>query len=140
MSTETTQDNFAGMTAEQKIKALVLMRWRAWGYDVPALTKDTINGMWEELRKVDDLRDARNEVRCSGSNTGLPCREVSRNYESEEVAAQMPDGSWVGWTFWHGGGKHGEPDAIHWIPFAYDVTCAEEQKMVTVRTFAKVGA
>ena len=28
MSTETTQDNFAGMTAEQKIKALILIRGR----------------------------------------------------------------------------------------------------------------
>lgn len=138
MSTE--QDNFAGMTAEQKVKALILMRYRQWGNTVPALTKETIDATWQTLQEMDNVRDAMNDVRSSGDNTGLPDRQWSRNYESDEVGAKMPDGSWVGWTHWHGGGKHGEPEAIDWISNAYHIECKEEQKMVTVRTFAKVGA
>ena len=49
----------------------------------------------------------------------------------------MPDGSWVGWTYWYGGGKYGEPEAIDWMDDAYDLACTEEEKVVTVRTFTK---
>jgi hypothetical protein len=66
--------------------------------------------------------------------THLSCPS-SRHYESDAVAAKAPDGSWVGWTYWYGGGKHGEPEAIDWIEDAYDVICAEEEKLVVVRTF-----
>ncbi len=38
MSTE--QDNFAGMTAQQKVKSLILMRYRQWGNTVPRLTAE----------------------------------------------------------------------------------------------------
>ncbi len=138
MSTE--QDNFAGMTAKQKVKALILMRYRQWGNTVPALTKETIDATWQKLQEMDNVRDAMNDVRSGSDITGLPDRQWSRNYESDEVGAKLPDGSWVGWTHWHGGGKHGEPEAIDWISDAYDIACTEEQKMVTVRSFAKVGA
>jgi hypothetical protein len=93
------------------------------------------NDKWSTL-----ARTAMNDIRSSGDNTGLPDRQWSRNYESDEVGAKLPDGSWVGWTHWHGGGKHGKPEAIDWISDAYDIACTEEQKMVTVRSFAKVGA
>ena len=138
MSTE--QDNFAGMTAQQKVKALILMRYRQWRNAVPALTKETIDATWQTLQEMDNVRDAMNDIRSSGDSTGLPDRQWSRNYESDEVGAKLPDGSWVGWTHWHGGGKHGEPEAIDWISDAYDITCTEEQRLVTVRSFAKVGA
>ena len=66
--------------------------------------------------------------------TGLKC-EWSRHYESKAVAMKFPDGSWVGWTYWYGGGKHGEPSSIEWMDDAYDVDCHEEEKMVVVQTF-----
>ena len=153
MSTE--QDNFAGMTAQQKVKALILMRYRQWGNTVPELTKETIDATgntvpeltketidatWQKLQEMDNVRDAMNDIRSGSDITGLPDRQWSRNYESDEVGAKLPDGSWVGWTHWQGGGKNGEPEAIDWISDAYDITCTEEQKMVTVRRFAKVGA
>ena len=49
----------------------------------------------------------------------------------------MPDGSWVGWTYWYGGGKHAEPEVMDWMGEAYPLDCVEEEKMVTVRTFTK---
>jgi hypothetical protein len=93
----------------------------------------------DELYEAADesyVQDARNEVRSSGIETGLPCKG-SRQYESKSVAAKMPDGSWVGWTYWYGGGKYGEPEAIDWMDDAYDLDCAEEEKVVIVRTFTK---
>lgn len=127
------------MTPEQKIKHLILNR-RAELADesAPVVTAENVDDLYEEADINDDgnLQDARSEVRCSGIETGLKC-DWSRHYESNAVAAQAPDGSWVGWTYWYGGGKHGEPEAIDWVEDAYDVACTEEQKMVTVRTFTK---
>lgn len=127
------------MTPEQKIKHLILNR-RAELADesAPVVTAENVDDLYEEAETNDDgnLQDARNEVRCSGIETNLGC-DWSRHYESKAVAAQAPDGSWVGWTYWYGGGKHGEPEAIDWIEDAYDVACVEEQKIVTARTFTK---
>ena len=138
MSTE--QDNFAGMKPEQKVKALILIRGRAWGHDeIEDITKESVDELWTHWNGIGDLQDAAEEVREGEIETDLDC-ESNRNYESKAVAAQLPDGSWVGWTYWYGGGKHGYPREIEWMPDAYDVTCTEEQKLVTVQTFAKVGA
>mgnify|MGYP001349795559 FL=1 len=137
MSTE--QDNFAGMTAEQKVKALILIRGRAWDQAVESISKESVDDQWKAWNVLGNLADASEEVREGEIETGLDC-ESDRNYESKAVAAQLPDGSWVGWTYWYGGGKHGYPREIEWMPDAYDVTCTEEQKLVTVQTFAKVGA
>ena len=125
----------ATLTPEQRIKWLILIQ-----EDVVDLGKDptaeTIESTYNERR--DRLQDARYEVRCCGENTGITDRYGSRHYECDEVAAQCPDGKWVGWTYWHGGGKHGEPEAIDWMNDAYDVSVTEEEKLVTVRTFAKM--
>jgi hypothetical protein len=130
------------MTPEQKLKHAILLKQYAWAKTQPAesITAENIDRLYDTAE--DDggngwgLQDARSEVRCSGQRTGLKC-EVSRHYESESVAAKMPDGSWVGWTYWFGGGKHGEPEAIDWVDEAYDLDCLEEEKVVTVRTFTK---
>ena len=118
----------------QKVRWLILEKLRKWGLDLPEITADNIDALWDD-RREDDLYDARNEVRCSGEKTGIKARSWSRHYECEEVAAKCPDGTWVGWTYWHGGGKHGEPDEVEWMEDVYDVTLTEEQKTVTVRTF-----
>lgn len=62
----------------------------------------------------------------------------SRHYESKSVARQLRDGTWVGWTYWYGGGKHGDPDSIPWIEDSYFLKCTEKQELVTVRTFERV--
>lgn len=127
------------MTPQQKIKHLVLSA-HAKLYAEPEreVTAENIDEVYEEAEGDDyGLQDARSEVRGGEVETGLPC-EWSRHYESKSVAARAPDGSWVGWTYWYGGGKHGEPESIDWIEHAYDLTCIEEQKVVTVRTFSKV--
>ena len=133
------------MTPEQKLKHLILIKHASYGndYTVPeVVTAETIDEQYEQANEEDGgwaLQDARSEVRCSGIETDIPAPS-SRHYESESVAAQYIDGSWVGWTYWYGGGKHGEPEAIDWMDEAYDLSCTEEQVMVTQRTFAKMEA
>jgi len=131
------------MTPEQKIKHAILLRAvemeNIKPIDAP-VTAENVDGLFDESDEGWELQDARNEMRSGQVETDIDC-EWSRNYESKAVAAQMPDGSWVGWTYWFGGGKHGEPEAIGWMDAAYDLEVTEEEKMVLVRTFKqKVAA
>lgn len=123
------------MKPEYKLKYAILSLDFAWDEkEIPNnLTEDQIEELWDE---AECLTDAKNEIRCSGISTGLPC-ESSRHYESEAVAVQCPNGEWVGFTYWSGGGKYGDPDAIDWIEHAYDVECVSEEKLVLVHTFSK---
>lgn len=125
------------MTPKQKLKNEMLIRAAESEniYIVEQVTKENVDSLYETLLVDADLHyDCKSEMRCGQVETGLPC-EYSCHYESKSVASQMSDGSWVGWTYWYGGGKHGEPEAIDWMDEAYFLDCAEEQKMVTVRTF-----
>ena len=128
------------MTPEQSIKHAILIKAAEFGkFELPEIAPENIDEVWDEIEgKNDSLPEAANEVRCSGEETGLP-QQWSRHYESEAVAAKMPNGKWVGWTYWHGGGKHGEPEAIDWMGDAYFVDVTEEEKVVTVRTFSKAS-
>lgn len=86
----------------------------------------------------DCIYDAREDIRSSGIETGIPTDEFSRHYECESVAEQMSDGSWVGWLYWHGGGKHGEPGSIDWIEHAYYLSCEEKEVLTIQRTWTKL--
>ncbi|TCG09321.1 hypothetical protein BZM27_05835 [Paraburkholderia steynii] len=125
------------MTPEQKIKHIILARIADWA-ETPIeveVTADNIDDLYDEC---EDKWDAIYEVREGEVETKLPCQS-SRHYESKSVAAKAPDGSWVGWTYWYGGGKHGEPEAIDWMDEAYNLDVTEEEKMVVVRTFKKAA-
>jgi hypothetical protein len=129
------------MTPEQKIKtAIIMVAMRHGSVDVPKtpLTAENVDQIYEAIDGDDcNLQDARNEMRSGTVETKLPC-DWSRHYEAKSVAAQMPDGTWVGWTYWYGGGKHAEPEAIDWMGAAYQLDCKEREEMVVVRTFTKV--
>lgn len=132
------------MTPEQKIKHMILVRYAELYESAPRapliVTAESIDGMYAEVRENDDgsIWDAINEVRSGDVETGLQC-DWSRHYESKAVAAKYADGSWIGWTYWYGGGKHGEPEAVDWMDGAYDLNCVEEEKVMTIRTFAKAA-
>lgn len=128
------------MTPQQKIKHAILLRVAEWKKTplVVEVTAANVDDLYEELVDNGEHWDALNEIRSGEVETNLP-REWSRHYESKAVAAEMPDGSWVGWTYWYGGGKHGEPEAIDWMNYAYALDCKEEEKVVVVRTFTKAG-
>lgn len=127
-------------TPAQKVKYLVLGVHARFNdgevATLSSLTGEDIDAAYDQLVEADEHWDAQSEVRSGEFETDIEC-DWSRHYESKSVAAQLPDGSWVGWTYWYGGGKHSEPEAIGWIDDAYHVTCAEEEKVVNVRTFSK---
>lgn len=123
------------MTPQEKI------RWAAVKLDCEWQEKPIPPFPCSDLDEFEDedsdgLHDAFSELREGEVETKIPC-ESSRHYESHSVAMQFPDKSWVGWTYWYGGGKHGEPEGIDWIPEAYDIDCVEEEKLVVVRKFSK---
>lgn len=121
------------MTPEQKIKQLIIIQEHKWlEIECPSINEDTVNDLYDNLEDG----DAEYEIREGEVTTEIDCCD-SRHYESRSVSAKMTDGSWVGWTYWYGGGKHGEPEAIDWMDEAYDLDCVEEEKVVVVRTFTK---
>lgn len=130
------------MTSAQKIKREILLlakkRFRVDGLDCEI---DDSN-VDELYLKTEGLEDAISEIRCSGQETSIPTQysQHSRHYDSHSVAFKTVDGSWVGWTYWFGGGKFGEPELIEWIEDSYDLNVTEQEKLVVVMTFEKVEA
>lgn len=131
------------MKAQNKVKFLILLNSKQnseslneVNLEYSQLTDEDIENMYNILQESSDYWEAKEAIREGEVYTEIET-EYSRHYESRSVASQLPDGSWVGWTYWYGGGKHGEPQAIDWIEDAYDLDCVEEEKMVTIRTFAK---
>jgi len=119
------------MTPHQKLKYLALIT-----FDSELLvTEKNVDKLFDLY--YDDLQDILYDMRGGDVETELPC-EYSRHYESYSVAVKTPDGSYVGWTYWYGGGKHSEPEAEPWMNKAYNLSCTEEQKLVTIQTFTKV--
>jgi hypothetical protein len=128
------------MTPEQKLKWAILALDARWAKrELASVTAENVDQLYDDLVANDGHWDTRNEVRCSGRETGLK-RDVhymiARHYDHEEVAAKMPDGFWVGWTYWHGGGKHGDPSAVEWMSEAYAVNHREEPRTILVDIFA----
>jgi len=129
------------MNCEQKLKHMILLKQQESDPDFLVgveVTAENIDELYDANNEEGELQDAKSELRCSGVETGLPA-EYSRHYESSAVAAKYIDGSWVGWTYWYGGGKHGEPEAIDWMDEAYPVECKSEEKMMVVHTFTKLA-
>ena len=128
------------MTPEQMLMAIVVQRAIdddfAFEEKPASITAKNVEELYDELRDDDAHWDYLSELRGGEVETGLPC-EWSRHYESKSVAAKAPNGQWIGWVYWYGGGKHGEPDAIDWMSGAYLLDVKEEEKLVVVRTFTK---
>ena len=128
------------MTAEQKIKATILKDYEGLSNEPldKEITKDTVDELFESLNKDWGLQDYIEEFRsCYNEETKIEC-DFSRHYESKSVAQQVFDGSWVGYTYWYGGGKHGEPSAMPWMEDAYNLNVEEKEVMIVQRTFSKV--
>ena len=135
------------MTAEQILKAAILEQVAEWIKDDgdtnlvlegPFDTQEKIDAAFEAIEDHgldDDASEAESELRNSYTHvTGIECVS-SRHYSTSSVARQF-GGKWVGWTFWYGGGKHGEPESVEWMEDAYFVDAKEETRVVLV--FAKV--
>lgn len=94
---------------------------------------------WREVEKFykeKDCWEAQSEIRHSGVDTDILCG-FSRHYDVESRAVEALDGTWIGYNFYSGGGKFGEPEAIEWIKDAYEVKVVKEE-MVVKRFFEKI--
>lgn len=77
------------------------------------------------------------EYRHTGEECNLYSNKSSRHYDDTFVVKQIND-VWVGWTYWTGGGKHGEPESIDWISDAEFVKVQSEEVVTVVkRTFMR---
>ena len=134
------------MAAEQILKAAILDRVAEWIKDDgdtnlvlegPFDTQEKIDAAFEAIEDHgldDDASEAESELRGSYTHeTGFQ-GNYPRHYEYKSVARQFGD-KWVGWTYWYGGGKHGEPKSVEWMEDAYFVEAKEETKVVL--TFTK---
>ena len=129
------------ITPLQKVKLLVILKQLSWSraeLNIDTSDGRAIDDLYERMAELhDNLQDARNEVRGGQYLTQIE-PPSSRYFEPTSVASKMPDGSWVGWTYWCGGGKHSEPEAAPWMEDAYNLTCTEKEVTVTQREFALV--
>ncbi|MCP5015145.1 MAG: hypothetical protein GY938_07650 [Ketobacter sp.] len=127
----------------------------AWNYlvesttdrfpDLPKATIESIENLYEEygLHESPDgrysVKDCVDELvaetRGEGEETGLSAEE-DRHYESVAVGGCF-DGVWVGWTYFYGGGKHGEPESMGWLEDAYYIQM--ETKMVEAKVFERLA-
>jgi hypothetical protein len=131
------------MTPEQILKAAILKQVAEWinddedielSLEGPFDTEEKIDAAFEAIEEQfldDEVSEAESELRGSYTHeTGIKC-DYSRHYESKSVARQFGD-KWVGWTYWYGGGKHGEPESVEWMEHAYFVEAKEETQVVLV--------
>lgn len=127
------------MTPQQLIKFIIVQNVAIGKGETVSteMTAEQVEEAYDELVENDEHWDAEYEARGGEVETGLDS-PLSRHYETKAVASRAPNGQWVGWTYWYGGGKHGNPEEIEWQDDAYLLDCVEAEKVVTVRTFAKV--
>ena len=130
------------MTPRQKIMRELLLVAKLGGLDYgcrDTSTGEEIEAAFDLFQDSDDFNEVECEFRGGKHITGLPT-PYNRHYETRAVAAQCCDGSWVGWTYYYGGGKHGDPESVPWIENAYDLVCTEEEKLVVVRTWNRIDS
>ncbi len=129
------------MTPTNKIKREILLQAAKepdLNFGLPLDTDEQVDAAYDRLGEEDDAsQEYEREFRHGEVETNIP-PDQSRHYASKSVAAKMSDDSWVGWTYYFAGGKHGEPENVEWMEDAYDLEYKEEEKVVTVRTFTKV--
>lgn len=102
------------------------------------ITEDTVDAQYAELVRLKLHWDYEYEFREGQVETKLLC-DYSRHYEAKAVARKMTDDTWVGWTYWYGGGKHGNPEGVPWMEDAYDLEVVETEKMVVVQEFKRIN-
>lgn len=97
-------------------------------------TPEEVEQAWGD-DESDDTLDELEAIREGEVETDIKA-DWNRYYESKSVAACI-NGRWVGWTYWYGGGKHGNPEEIPWMEDAYFLDCVETLELVKLRKFIK---
>ncbi len=126
------------MNAEMEIKKQILIDILDSYPDLFEMPKDNdlvdFMGGIDEGDLSDYFYDEMSSFRSSGDDTNLEPESYSRHYECAQVAKKLDNGKSVSWTYWYGGGKHSEPDAIDWMEYAYFVDCEQVQTIKNIYT------
>jgi len=128
------------MTPEQTIKYEILLD-ASENEDILLpeykITKENINETYKNLLIKEGLHwDYQSEFRGNGERSNIE-PEWSRDYETISVALKLRQGVWVGWTYWFGGGKFGNPESVPWMDEAYFLECSEHEETIVIREFTK---
>lgn len=124
------------MNAETEIKKQILIDLRDCvhePFDMPS--DENIDEFYEDMQEgefCDEIYDGANGFRSSGEDTDLKPESYSRHYECKQVARVLDSGKCVSWTYWYGGGKHGEPEGIDWMDEAFFVNVKQETKVINI--------
>ena len=132
--------NAQEMTAQQLIKAAAAGIDSRWNRCESFKSEQEALDFFESKEDEDNgcyFQDHLSEIREGQIETEIR-PESSRNYETKSVASKIY-GVWVGWTYFYGGGKYGDPDAAHdWVNNAYILDLVSEKEVVIVtREFNK---
>lgn len=123
------------ITAQQLIKYSILHQFLGRG-EAPSEIQE-VEKAYDELLDEDYKNDYESEFRCQSAVETNIEPPYSRHYESKSKAIEVL-GMWVGWTYWYGGGKHGDPCSMPWMEDAYLLNCEETEQTVIVRLFKVV--
>ena len=134
------------MTPIQLIKFIYLNSKVPWASQETAskVTGDMVDKLFDKEFPNRDgysvsilLANTASDIRSGTEETGLAC-EYSQSFESKSVASKAPNGQWVGWTYWYGGGKHSYAEETGWAEDAYLLDMLEESRTFTAHIFTKV--
>jgi hypothetical protein len=139
------EKGFRQMTAEQRIKRHILLQALAENDDLKfdgEITAENIDDVYAYvLCDIGLCFKYEEKFRGSGEPSGINTQS-SFSYEkhdSIEMVRQLSDGTWVGWTYWHGRSGIGDPATVDWMLEAYDVEMHEETRVVKVFARKDVG-
>lgn len=100
-------------------------------------SKEILEGFEDFTENAGCHYDAKYCFRDSGEDCNLSPKQFSRHYVVDYVVRKIDD-KWVGWHYYYGGGKHGEPESFDWIGDAEFVELESEKEVVqTIRTFKR---
>lgn len=120
------------MTPQEKIKQKVVFHLTQKLMETP----DRIEDAYDELDE-DAKQNYLSELREGEYETDIP-KEYCRYYETKSMAIEALDGSWVGFTYYFGGGKHSNPEEIEWMEDAYDLNMVAKEEVVVVKYWSKI--
>jgi len=105
------------------------------------ITPKNIDYVYSDLNELDEdfVREEEDIFRTTGIETDIP-PEWSRHYSSKSVAKQLSDGTWVGFTCFFGGGKHGCPEEMNWMEDAYYLEVTKTERLTTIMEFKKINS
>lgn len=101
------------------------------------LYKSTRYYSW--IGDMDIVREVINEFRESGEEIDDKV-EQDRYYCYQDVSRKITglDDLYLGWTYYFGGGKYGEPEEVEWMEDCYLLKCKEVEETRIVKVYEKV--